>query len=379
VFGAAVPETPANVNCDLGRSEHDVNAATRSENDGAMDAIAKSSAVKLSPEGELRSGVSNRLLGHFQAFATSRIHCGLTHCASIADVVDPTPPDSALDEVEQWWHSQPNSAARLQQCVRTAMDEVIDTARTGRYSIDQLNPQEKAYIGTKVEIVIRSEFELASPGPGHKDYLIAGHEVDCKWSTHWGSWSIPTEQHGHLCLLVHADDDKNELAVGLMRTLAAYLNPGKNKDSKSTISAAAREAHARWLIPRSPTLPVNFLLHLPDDDRSAILDAPGGVNRAFELFRRCEGIIITRHVMASVGQQRDDARRFRGGAGGVRSLLAEHGWEVLNGTFIPQRERAKDLGGPVPAKGETVSLHRDGRSADRARERLSLGEPLQLF
>lgn len=280
-----------------------------------------------------------------------------------------TPKDPELDAVEAWWRAQPGFAERLRRSTRTAIDEVIDTARTGRYAIGQLNRQEKAYIGTKVENVIRGEFGFEYPGPKKKDYLIEGHEVDCKWSIHWGGWEIPTEQYGHLCLLVHANDDKSEIAVGLIRTVTDYINPGKNKDSKSGISAAARDSFARWLVERGPTLPVNFLLHLPPADREAILGQRGGVNRAYELYRRCEGTIISRHVMASVAQQHDDSRRFRGGRGGVRDKLETDGYEVLNGTWIADRDRAVELGGPIPAKGESVCLHADGQSAARAAER----------
>ncbi len=83
-----------------------------------------------------------------------------------------TPADEALDQVEAWFKSNPDHGRRLRMCVRDAIDEVIDTARTGRFSPTQLNGQEKTYIGTKIEILIRAAFELAYPGPKHKDYMI---------------------------------------------------------------------------------------------------------------------------------------------------------------------------------------------------------------
>lgn len=288
--------------------------------------------------------------------------------------------DPALDEVETWFRSRPEYADRFRRCVRSAIDEIIDTARTGRYSLDEVNTQEKAYLGTKIEVVIRAEFDLPYPGRGKKDYLVEGHEVDCKWSIKWGGWEIPTEQYGHLCLLVHGRDESSEIAVGLIRTIAEYVNPGRNKDSKAGIAAAQRDAHTRWLIPRSATLPVNFLLHLPGIDREAILSQRGGVARAYELYRRCEGIIISRRVMEAVGQQRDDSRRYRGGRGGVRELLVIDGYEVLNGTWLKDRERAAELGGPVPSKGESVCLHVDGQSGTRSAGKSQADRPpLTLF
>ena len=290
--------------------------------------------------------------------------------ANIKTMSMPSPPDDdALDQVEAWFKATPDHGRRLRKCVRDALDEVIDTSRTGRFNPAQLSAQEKTYIGTKVEILIRAAFELAYPGRKHKDYVIAGHEVDCKWSRKFGGWSIPTEQQGHLCLLVHADDETNQIAVGLMRTLPEYLNAGENKDKKKTIQASYRDTHIRWLIPLSDSLPENFLLHLPTDDRKAILSKKGGVARAYELYRRCEGIVISRHVMASVGQQHDDSRRFRGGKGGVRESLLADSYEVLNGSWKRDRVRSVELGGPVLAMGESICLHQDGLSVQRAEAR----------
>lgn len=40
--------------------------------------------------------------------------------------------------------------------IRKSLDEVIDTPRTGRLTIDQIEKTEKTYIGTKVEILFRN-------------------------------------------------------------------------------------------------------------------------------------------------------------------------------------------------------------------------------
>jgi hypothetical protein len=284
--------------------------------------------------------------------------------------IDEAAVDPALDEVEAWFRAQPKYEQRLRDVVRTAIDEMIDTPRTGRYRIEQLNTQEKAFIGVKVEHVLRGEFDLPRASRAKaKDYEIAGHEVDCKFSIKWGGWEIPTEQHGYMCVLVHANDNTSTMCVGLIRTNVDMINPGRNKDSKSGITAKKRDVHVRWLVPRADVLPVNFLLHLPEADREAILSQRGGSARAVELYKRCEGVIITRHVMASVGQQRDDARRFRAGKGGAREELEKLGLVVLNGTWVADRRRAHELGGPVPARGESVCLNLDGGSADRAAQR----------
>ncbi|MGH9414869.1 MAG: NaeI family type II restriction endonuclease, partial [Terriglobales bacterium] len=101
------------------------------------------------------------------------------------------------------------------RAVRKSFEEVIDGPRTGRYCIEQLEKTEKTYIGTKVEIVLRAELKLER---GEKlDNLIAGHEVDTKFSIKT-NWMIPREAVGQLCLLVTGSDNTSQCAAGLLRT-----------------------------------------------------------------------------------------------------------------------------------------------------------------
>lgn len=46
---AGVPEAAADVHCDLGRTEHDVDLAPKSGDDAAVEAVSKSPSVKLAP------------------------------------------------------------------------------------------------------------------------------------------------------------------------------------------------------------------------------------------------------------------------------------------------------------------------------------------
>ena len=86
------------------------------------------------------------------------------------------PEDPALERAVGWFRAQPQMAERFGAAIRQSFDEVFDGQRTGRYSLAQLSKPEKTYIGTKVEIVIQSEFGLER---GERmDYLVAGEEVD---------------------------------------------------------------------------------------------------------------------------------------------------------------------------------------------------------
>lgn len=44
---------------------------------------------------------------------------------------------------------------KLRSFFRSAIDEVIDTARTGRFFLSELEKTEKTYLGTKFEILLR--------------------------------------------------------------------------------------------------------------------------------------------------------------------------------------------------------------------------------
>lgn len=227
-------------------------------------------------------------------------------------------------------------------CIRTALDEIIDTARTGRWHLGQCGDQEKAYLGVKLENVIRGRFDLAPARRKAPDYEIAGVDVDCKWTKNAWQWSIPTEALGVICLLVHADDASSTFCAGLLRIRSDLLNPGANKDQKRTIRRVARGEIA-WLCRPGSPLPENFLLHMEKDDRTAILAHRGGDARLCELFRRRQGVLIKRHTIESLTQQVDATRRARA----TRDVLGPEGLEVLNGHWKKDKARSLALGGPV--------------------------------
>src|SRR4051812_12893617 len=90
--------------------------------------------------------------GCFAASGRSRWEAAYMHGDMLwpPDTLTITIEDPELAQVEQWFSRQGNLVARFGWAIRTALDEVIDTARTARWSIDQCNDQEKAYVGVKV-------------------------------------------------------------------------------------------------------------------------------------------------------------------------------------------------------------------------------------
>ncbi len=241
--------------------------------------------------------------------------------------------DPALDEVFAALEAMPELSQRLGKALRQSLDEVIDGPRTGRFRVEQLEKTEKTYIGTKVEIVVRAEFEF--PRGAVLDNLLCGHEVDTKFSLS-GNWMIPREAVGELCLLLCANDNRGTFSAGMLRMVAPVLTLRGNQDGKRSVSAAGR-AHIRWLIKDGP-LPTNFLLRLDEATREALLSPKSGKQRILALFRNVIGQVIPRSAIVHVAQLKGDPLRR---AREAKDTLAREGLRVLCAAY--QHERAEFL------------------------------------
>jgi len=185
---------------------------------------------------------------------------------------------------------------RIARVLRQTLDQLYDGQRTGRYRWDQLFKTEKTHCGTLVEINLQREFEFQDGLD--LDYRIAGVDVDCKYSQTLNSWMIPPEAHGHLCLVVWADDQKSIWSMGVVRADQGHLNTGSNRDNKATLNQAGREAIS-WLFRNSP-LPPNVLLHLDRAVVDRFMAMKSGNKRINELFRQTLGMRVGRGVVATV-------------------------------------------------------------------------------
>jgi len=212
---------------------------------------------------------------------------------------------------------------------RQGIDEVIDAPRTSRFTLSETEKTEKTYLGTKLEILLRNFLGL---GKGRiLDLSVGGVEVDIK-NTMGRNWTIPLESHGHPALLLRANEKRALCDVGLIVVKDKYLNPGLNRDSKRTISAAAA-SNIWWLLYRQP-YPPNFWEVLPVDERKAILAAGAGTARIAALFEKVQKRPISRLQVQALAQQHDYMKRIRRN-GGARDLLAPKGIALLWG----QRDR----------------------------------------
>jgi Restriction endonuclease NaeI len=249
--------------------------------------------------------------------------------------------DRSLDEVYAALAEAPSLEQTFAYGIRQAIDEVIDGPRTGRFSFAELEKTEKTYVGTRIEIVVRSALGLERIPP--LDTVVAGHPLDIKWSATQG-WMIPTEAVGQLCLLVGTRrQGGEEFDVGLMRCTPDVLSAGSNKDKKRSLSAYGR-SKIRWLI-NGGMLEPNFLATLPSDIVAKVLNEKTGQARLRRLFLELPpGTPVPRLAAATLGQQYDPMRRLRADR---KDTLG--GLKVMSGRYTINRDAAVALGyGEIP-------------------------------
>lgn len=231
--------------------------------------------------------------------------------------------------------------------LRTAIDEVIDTPRTGRFLLEQTEKTEKTYLGTKVEILVRAFLKFKKGSI--LDMNVKGAEVDIK-NTMGSNWSIPKENVGRPALLIRSSELKSLCDVGVAVLHDAYLNPGQNQDAKRGLSAAAA-ANVWWMLSRHP-YPVNFWQLLTDAQRKALINAGGGSARIAALFEMVQKRPISRIQVQGLAQQLDYMKRVRRN-GGARDILAPKGIAILSGIY--DQDPIKRLGLGLITREEFIS------------------------
>lgn len=248
-----------------------------------------------------------------------RVPLGIDH----PDYVSLAKLESDLIDAVQGWDS---FEERLRGFFRSAIDEVIDTARTGRFFFSQLEKTEKTYLGTKFEILLRDW--LGVPRGVKLDLLIAGEEVDVKSSTSAarGGWMIPPEAINELCILIKVNEVDALCDFGIVRARPEYLRSGANRDAKTSFSAAGR-ANIWWMA-KEFGYTKNFWAMICDEDREFITSRSSGTKRIVALFERCQGMGISRVQIAAVAREADYMKRVRGNSG-ARDHLSPQGIAVL--------------------------------------------------
>jgi hypothetical protein len=216
---------------------------------------------------------------------------------------------------------------RTAQVLRGTLDQLYDGERTSRCRWDQLHKIERTHCGALVELNLHREFEFQDGTA--LNHRIAGIDVDCKYSPALGCWVIPPGTHGHLCLLVWAEDARSEWSMGIVRATADRVNTGSNTDRKLMLNRQGRAAIV-WLFDHAALPPSLLFLHREELQRSATLNSA----------RKRRNTRIS-HVDALVS--------------GARASLQREGIIIL-GQSESHSVIARALGVPEPGLGESVSV-----------------------
>ena len=272
-------------------------------------------------------------------------------------VIRPSPlsaahPDyTVVKAIESALFAQAGGVSALQRdlpsLIRQAIDEVIDTPRTGRVHASELEKTEKTYIGTKVEILVRNYFRLPK---GILDLRIAGYDVDVK-NTLGTTWMIPREAVGKPCILVASDETRRTCYFGIIVANMGNLTVGLNQDQKRSVSAAGF-GNIHWIL-ADESYPESFWSRLGEPKTHAIMRGKTGNDRIAELFRQTLRLVVSRDIVQAVAQQKDYMKRLRKN-GGARDRLADEGIAILSGKY--DSELIVELGLPVAGGDEFVSI-----------------------
>jgi hypothetical protein len=253
--------------------------------------------------------------------------------------------DADLDRLVALLERVDPEGARMAAVIEGARTYLFDGERTGRYAWGQLLRGEKTMFGTIVSRLAHKEFELDD---GARNVLAAGGiDFDLRYSQAL-HWMFPPEAVGDLVVVVHSDEETGRFGYGVLRLEEDLLTVGANRDGKRTLTVEGRQA-IRWIHEDAP-FETSVLLGLAEEDRNAILGQTQAKARLSELFRRIQGIPVSRNDVVTVAQQADATRRLRDS----RELLAADGIVL----FDSHRHTSilRSLGTPTPARGRWVSM-----------------------
>ncbi len=229
-------------------------------------------------------------------------------------------------------------ASNLARLFRQAIDEVIDTPRTRRRLIEELEKTEKTYLGTKIEILFRNLLQLVKGC--RLDLRVGDREVDVKF-TIGTNWTIPPEAIGEVCLLLSCSETSGSFSAGLLVARVETLNKGRNRDGKGTISKDGRN-RIRWIF-QDAAYPRNFWMSVSPEDARYIMDmSVSGTERIRRLFLTLAGRRIPRHIVEAVAQQKDYMKRLRRN-GGARDAFERDGYLLLSGLYDREEIRGRGL------------------------------------
>jgi restriction endonuclease NaeI len=268
----------------------------------------------------------------------------------VADLFHPHLEDPEVESVAEriLESAGPDPAGLFANAIRQSIDEVLDGPRTGRWSFDDLEKTEKTYIGTKIEIVVRTLLGLERGSD--LDLDIDGTPVDIKWAMNSG-WQIPREAIDQICLCIGGLRNLTQFQVGVVRCGEDLLNVGRNQDKKTTLSTAGREAMRLLVSPRP--LPGNFVDEMDPGIRARAVGRPTIQARIDSLFAQMPYTPIPRTAVATIARTTGDPmrrtradKRAGGGLERLQVLSTKYGNAVVEALGRPPLGRDEYMAVP---------------------------------
>ena len=238
--------------------------------------------------------------------------------------------------------------------VRDAIDFLLDSVRTARTRVVELDNVEKTFIGLKLEHFVRDMLDVPK---GLRDLVVNGMDVDIK-NTVGKNWSIPQEtyRNSEPCLLMAVNDEAYTCSLGLIIAKPAYLHKGKgNRDTKKGVSADGFK-HIQWLVADASFPPSRFAGLNMGRFRELRKEINVGKDRAAQFFRENLFRIVHRDVVhALLFDQYDYMKRIRAN-GGAPDILGHEDIAILIGTYTKDRNLALAFGISNLARDEIVAV-----------------------
>ncbi|MEL7728703.1 NaeI family type II restriction endonuclease [Citromicrobium bathyomarinum] len=272
--------------------------------------------------------------------------------------VDKDHPDYALlsalrDEIAKRAGGLSTLEENFPLLVRDAVDFLLDSVRTARTRVSELDNVEKTFIGLKLEHFVRDMLDVPK---GIRDLVVAGVDVDIK-NTVQKNWSIPQETYrsSEPCVLMAIDDDKYCCSLGLIIAKPEYLHKGAgNRDTKKGVSIDGFK-HIMWLVAEQP-FPASRFAGLDMNRFRELRKVKGGKERAAQFFRENLFKVVHRDVArALLFDQYDPMKRLRKN-GGAPDVLSQENIAVLIGTYLADRRVAGEFGFGSLARDEIVAV-----------------------
>ena len=132
--------------------------------------------------------------------------------------------------------------------IRLAIDEVIDTERTGRFTVDELENIEKAYISNKVKMLVF--YYLQFDRGKVLDALVNGAEVGIG-STSGSHWLIPLEAVRNPYILVRHDEKTARCSIGLTIVKPSAVVRGLARN-RPYVTLVRPQIPVRWMLRNEP-------------------------------------------------------------------------------------------------------------------------------